>query len=152
MPFLGRKEYEESKPLQMLAQKIAQTLPALEAAESSRFLCLYSLTELDHIGGKCRKLDGAIKKVTGLDFLILVHKTPFVDSDELHKFRLLVHELYHIERHKDSFRVRHHENDFCEIPEHDRFSYRLALTALASLDVGYDKQDQIEKFVGIKPT
>ena len=95
---------------------------------------MYTSIELDHIAGKCRKLDGAIKFQTGLDFLILIHKPPFTTSNTLDKFRVVCHELYHIQWEKKHFKVRHHDGDFCEIAAHDKFSYALAAKALSILE------------------
>jgi hypothetical protein len=144
-----KRDYQDSEALQTLALKIVNVVPELEEARSSAFKAFYSSVEPEHIGGKCRKLDGAVRFQTGSDFFLLVHKESFADSDELHKIRLLCHELYHIARDRNSYAVRRHAGYFCEIAEHDRFSYRLALKAMAALGLKYDRADVIAKYTGL---
>ena len=145
----AKREYEDNSSLDVLAHKIADSVPELSEAAASKFKAFYSTIESEHIGGKARRLDGAVKFQTGLDFFILIHKQPFMESDELHKIRILCHELYHIERERTYYVIRHHAGDFCEISEHDVFSYRLALKAMERLGLKYTNTEQARKYAKI---
>lgn len=90
-----KRDYQDSEALNKFAHLIAEFLPELQEARSARFKVFFSSTEPEHIGGKTRKLDGAVPHQTQLDYFVLIHKEPFAQSDELHKVRLLVHEPYH---------------------------------------------------------
>lgn len=141
-------DYEDNEALQQLMVAVVKALPELQEAQSASIKAFYSAVEPEHIGGKCRKLDGAVKFQTGNDFFILIHKAPFVASDALDKVRLICHELHHIALRKETFYVRHHEGDFCEIPEHDRFSYRLAVKAMSALSIKYDDAERARRLTG----
>ena len=144
-----RRDYQDNESLDTLAHKIASVVPELEAAREASFKAFYSTAEPEHIGGKCRRLDGAVRYQTGRDFFVLVHKDPFIQGDTLQRFRLLTHELYHIAREKTYFVSRHHAADFCEIPDHDKWSYRLAIEALRLLHVQYDNEASIRHYAGV---
>jgi len=128
-------EYEDAANLQALTLLMVRTLPQLKDAESAKWKVMYSLNELDHIGGKCKRVTGTEKFHTGLDFDILIHKPPFIASGALERLRILAHELYHIEKSKAYFKVRIHEGDFCEIADHDKFSYTMAEQAAIQLGI-----------------
>lgn len=142
--------FKDSDALHKLAFQISLAVPELYAARSANWKAFYSKNEPEHIGGKCRKLDGAVRHQTGLDFFVLIHLSTFAASDDFHKFRMICHELFHIEKlEKGGFVVRRHEGDFCEIAAHDKFSYRLALKAMGELGVKYSNLDEIRKYAHI---
>ncbi len=144
-----KRDYQDDDALDALAHRIQSSLPELIEATESRFRAFYSSVEPDHIGGKCRKLDGAVRHRTGDDYWLLIHQDPFLRADDLHKFRILVHEIHHIAKEGNSWVIRRHSGDFCEIPEHDRYSYRLALKALVQLGVKYTNAEEAKKYAGI---
>lgn len=146
-----KRDYQDNEPLDRLAHLIARALPELSTACASRFKAFYSSVELDHVGGKCRRLDGAVRSQTHLDFFILIHKGPFIEADALHRIRMLCHELYHIDRDRNIFVVRHHAGDFCEIAAHDSWSYRLALSAMRELGIHYDNEAEARRYARIPP-
>lgn len=135
MSFLKKREYSESPALEELASRIANSTPELIDSLSAKWRVIYSSTELEHLAGKCRKLDGALKFQTKLDFIIFVHRPPFMEMDERRKFRVICHELYHIEQKEKGFKVRKHGGDFCEIESHDTFSFELADRAMQTMKV-----------------
>ncbi len=141
--------FKDSEALNKLAHKISAVVPELADAESAKWKAFFSKNEPDHIGGKCRKLDGAVKHQTNLDFFILIHLSSFADSDDFHKIRIICHELYHIKHESKAFILRHHEADFCEIAAHDKYSYGLALKAMAALGITYNRPDEIAKYTGL---
>lgn len=141
--------FKDSEALHKLAFQICLVVPELADARLANWKAFYSKNEAEHIGGKCRRLDGAVKHQTGLDFFILIHLPPFAESDDFHKFRIICHELYHIEKVGTGFKVRRHSGDFCEIALHDKFSYRLALKAMAELGIKYSNLDEIRKYAHI---
>lgn len=141
--------FKDSEALHKLAFQISLAVPELRDARLANWKAFYSKNEPDHIGGKCRKLDGAVKHQTGLDYFILIHYSSFFESDDFHKFRILCHELYHIQKEEKAFRVRRHEGDFCEIAAHDKFSYRLALKAMGELGIKYGNLEEIRRYAHI---
>ena len=144
-----KRDYQDNVALDSLAHKVAAAVPELFMATEARFKTFYSSAEPEHIGGKARRLDGAVRFQTGLDYFILIHKEPFIESDNLHRLRLLAHELYHIAKDRNSFVIRHHAHDFCEIAEHDRFSYRMALRAMASMGLKYPNEEEARRYAAI---
>ena len=144
-----KRGFKDSDALQNLALKIAFALPELSEAQAASFKVFYTNAEMEHIGGKCRKLDGAVRYQTKEDYFILIHRKPFAESDDFHKVRMLVHELFHIEKDEGAFKIRKHRGDFCEIAEHDKFSYQLALKAMLALGIEYDNQEAIARYAGI---
>lgn len=135
MSFFKKGEYESVDNLKQLTQLMVNAVPELKDCVGARWDVLYSLNELDHIGGKCKRVTGTERYHTKLDYNILVHKEPFIGSGNLDRLRILAHELYHIEREKKYFVIRHHEGDFCEIQAHDKFSYMLARKAADALGI-----------------
>ena len=144
-----KRDYSDSESLDRLAHRLTDVLPELSEAANSQFKAFFSSTEPEHLGGKCRKLDGAVRHQTKLDYFVLIHKDPFIESDSLHRLRMLAHELNHIAMDRTSWVIRRHAGDFCEIAEHDKTSYRLALKAMAALGLKYDKPEEARKYAGI---
>jgi hypothetical protein len=144
-----KRDYEDNDALDKLAHRVAAAVPELQEATEARFKAFYSSAEPEHIGGKCRRLDGAVRSQTHLDYFVLVHKDPFILSDNLHRIRMLAHELYHMAREKNTFAVRRHGGDFCEIPQHDKYSYRLALRAMVTMGLKYPDEEEARKYAGI---
>ena len=135
MKFFRKGEYESTAKLKELTDMMVKAVPEFHDAVGAKWDVLYSINELDHIGGKCKKVTGTEKFHTGLDYNLLIHKGPFMESGKLDRLRMLAHELYHIERVKKYFRVRYHADDFCEIAAHDKFSYTLAEKAAKELGI-----------------
>lgn len=144
-----KRDYQDDDALDALTHRVQAILPELIEATEARFRAFYSTVEPDHIGGKCRKLDGAVRHRTGDDFWILIHQEPFLRSDDFHKIALLIHEVHHMAREGSSWVIRHHGGDYCEIREHDRFSYRLALKAMSLLNLTYANNAEAKKYTGI---
>lgn len=141
-----KRDYSDSEDLQALAEKIAEVVPELAYARQAKYKVFYSSSEPEHIGGKCRRLDGAVRFQTGMDYFILIHRAPFVASNIFQKVRMLVHEEYHIFKDRNTWLVRRHAGDFCEIAEHDALSYRLALTAMAALELKVPDEEEALKY------
>lgn len=135
MPGFRKSEYESVDKLKKLTLMMVQVLPDLNDAKSAKWDVLYSLNELDHVGGKCKRVTGTEKFHTHLDYNLIIHKPPFMDSGPLDRLRMLAHELYHIEKKSKSFLIRIHDGDFCEIAKHDSFSYSLAHQAAKELSI-----------------
>jgi hypothetical protein len=135
MPFVKRGEYENTAKLKELTEMMVKVLPELKDCVGARWDVLYSINELDHIGGKCKRVTGTEKFHTKLDYDLLIHKGPFLASSDRDRLRLLAHELFHMERQKKYYAVRYHGGDFCEIAAHDKFSYALADKAAAALGI-----------------
>jgi predicted metallopeptidase len=75
----------------------------------------------------CRKVPNAIRAVSGLDFLLVFWRTPWDEETTFERHRTIVHELMHVDITDDGEpKVRRHQGDFCEIPQHDKESYALA--------------------------
>lgn len=148
---LEKREYEDSGDLQALAERVLSVLPDdLEDAALAHWRIFYSSVEPEHIGGKTRRLDGAVRFRTGDDFWILVHRAPFLESDDFEKISLIIHELHHIQREGKGWAVRHHAGDYCEIPEHDVFSHRLALKAMVALGLKYGNDEKVKRLTGLR--
>ena len=119
-----KERYEESAELRGLANEILQACPTFPARRT-KFAIIYSNAELSHIAGMCSKVPGAISFKTGLQFIISIHKANFEKVKPALKAQIVIHELWHIqegEKEDSQFRVRHHKGDYCEIPDHDKFS------------------------------
>jgi hypothetical protein len=144
-----KRDYKDDDALDSLTHRIQAILPELIEASDARFRVFYSTVEPDHIGGKTRKLDGAVRHRTGDDFWILVHQEPFLQSDDFHKIALLIHEVHHIAREGASWVIRHHEENYCEIRSHDKYSYKLALKAMGLLGLKYSNEAEVREYAGL---
>jgi hypothetical protein len=144
-----RRDYQDDAALNELAHKVQAVLPELFESEGARYVAFYSSVEPDHIGGKCRKLDGAVRHRTGDDFWLLIHREPFLQADLFHKLRILIHEIHHMVKDGNAWVVRRHAGDFCEISLHDKYCYRLSLKAIAALGLKYDNTEEIKKYTGL---
>ena len=141
--------FKDSEALDKLAHRLAAALPELIDAQAANWKAFYSKHEPEERGGKCRKLDGAVRYQENRDYYILIHYQPFVEMDDLHRVRIIIHELNHILKEKENFVVRHHAGDFCEIAEHDRFCYRLALKAMGILGIKYGNAEEVKRYAHI---
>lgn len=141
-----RRDYQDDTALDKLAHKVLAVLPELFESEGAKFVAFYSSVEPDHIGGKCRKLDGAVRHRTGDDYWLLIHREPFLQTDLFHKLRILIHEMHHMVKEGNAWVVRRHSGDFCELEAHDAWSFRLALKAIASLGLKYENVEEIRKY------
>src|SRR5712692_6605976 len=98
-------KYSEDGHLAVLTNEILSTYkgPELGAAGASRYKILFTESSLgdEEIAGKCRKMDGAVRYLYDLDYLILIHKPTFDSMTALEKTRILVHELHHIDADED---------------------------------------------------
>lgn len=129
------ERYLEDGKLSVLAKEILdQTALAdigdpLHDAEKFQFKIIFVNGSLgdEEAAGKCKKIEGAISYLWGIDYLILIQKTLFDAATPLEKTRVLVHELYHIlASDKGEPEIRKHWGDYCSIPSHDKFSYEVA--------------------------
>jgi hypothetical protein len=99
-----------------------------------------------HFAGYCRRLDGATKHRTGLDYFIVIFKPAFEEFTIEEKFLVLIHELHHIlleetDEGKIIYKLRKHNEDvegstFCELPGDDEYSrnvYEMLKTKIQSI-------------------
>lgn len=122
----------DSPELESMAHFLLEQLPQeFQDAKDSRFKIFF--TDKDpserHFAGYCRKLDGATKHRTGLDYFIVIYGPAFQKYSIEEKFLVLIHELHHIllgetKKGKILYQLQKHneEEDFCELPSHDKYS------------------------------
>jgi hypothetical protein len=123
--------YEEDGHLPVLVKEILDSYRGSELNDAKAFQwrVLFTTQTLGHeeVAGKCTRVDGAIRFLWSNDFIILIHKPTFDSATTLEKTRILVHELHHIGKDEhDEPTIRRHAGDFCEIPAHDKLSYKVA--------------------------
>lgn len=119
-----KERYEDSADLRELAAQILAACPHFPANDV-HFAIIYTNAKLTHLAGLCSKVSSAVSFKTGLQFLIVIQKQHFEKVKPEMKAEIVIHELWHIqegEKETDAYRVRQHEGDFCEIPDHDKFS------------------------------
>ena len=81
----------------------------------------------DREAASCRKMPGAIRTVSGIDFLLVFWTSEWDAMPTPERHRTIVHECMHIgSNDKGDPKIRRHGGDFCEIPEHDKESLELA--------------------------
>jgi predicted metallopeptidase len=128
----AKEKYLENGALEILAKEVIEEVEAIDQpidAGIFQWKILFTNTNLgdEEIAGKCKKIDGAIRYIYGIDFLILIQKETWDAASPLEKTRILVHELTHIAQgEKGDPQIRKHAGDFCSIPEHDKQSYKIA--------------------------
>lgn len=98
-------------------------IPELHVVPHFQYSVLFTEKETsDHYGGKTKRVEGSIRYKTGIDFMILINKPNYVGATIEEKARIALHELYHIDEENGKPRIRRHYDDFCELPNHDKFS------------------------------
>lgn len=117
-------EYAESKELLKLFRDVLKhSGDSLAQARGIKYLVVLTDQETDHWAGKTSVVEGAIRFKTGFQFTIKIVADEFQSSNDPQKVKIVIHELNHIDfNEKGSPKIRRHEGDFCEIPEHDKFS------------------------------
>jgi predicted metallopeptidase len=81
----------------------------------------------DREAASCRRIPNAIRKVAGLDFLLVFWTAEWDLMTAPERHRMIVHELMHVGiNDKGEPKIRRRSGDFCEIPQHDRESAELA--------------------------
>lgn len=125
------ERYSEDGQLSILAKQILDTYEGndLDDAKTFQWRILFTSQTLGHeeVAGKCTKVDGAIRYLWSNDFIILIHRQSFDSATDLEKVRIIAHELHHIGKNEhDEPAIRRHEGDFCEIPSHDKRSFKIA--------------------------
>jgi predicted metallopeptidase len=119
-----KERYEDSEDLRQLANEILGAVPYFPANDV-RFAIIYTNAKMHHIAGMCSKVAGPVSFKTRLQFVIVINKPGFEKMRPEMKAQVVIHELWHIqpgEKDDDAYRVRQHGGDYCEIPEHDKFS------------------------------
>lgn len=133
------ERYEVNDELNMRTLRILEAmLPELNDALRTHFRILFTRSEFEHWGGLCQLNNGPTRFTTGLENIITIKKSEYDALDEEGKNALVCHELYHIMRSDDDKpKLRKHQYlggiDFCELPQHDGFSHRLALKVMGKL-------------------
>lgn len=138
--------YENSKALEELMTQMIETIPELEDCEHFKIGLMYTNKSLSHGGRKvaarCSKVTAPVRFKTNLDYTIVVNSKSFFASTRDEQGATMIHELSHIKISEKSKNreilpaLRPHEGDFCELPDHDRYSkglyekYANELTAL----------------------
>jgi len=133
------EKYVENGKLEVLVNEILTKWDGDELADAETFQwkILFTNGSLgdEEVAGKCRKIDGPIRYLWGVDYLLLIHKPSFDAGTPREKTRILVHELHHIAQSENGEpQIRKHAGDFCSIPEHDKLSYRIAEAIYRKLD------------------
>lgn len=125
------QRYESDGKLPILVKEILDNYRGneLNDAKAFQWRVIFTNQTLGHeeVAGKCTKVDGAIRFLWSNDFIIQLHKPTFDASTAIEKVRIIVHELHHIGKDDhDEPAIRRHAGDFCEIPAHDKLSYKIA--------------------------
>lgn len=120
------EKYQTSKGLEELAAQIlAANQTELRDATLFKVGYIYTRKKIHHIAGFCMKVSEAVRFKTGLDFLIVIAFEHFQKVPPEIKAQVMIHELYHIKDvggKEPRPGIRNHGGDYCEIPEHDKFS------------------------------
>jgi hypothetical protein len=124
-------KYQEDASLSLLTNEILATYKGeeLNDAKAFQWKIIFTTNTLGHeeVAGRCSRIDGPIAYLWDNEFLIQVKKDEFEKATALDKTRILVHELHHIGKNEnDQPAIRRHVGDFCEIPAHDKLSYKIA--------------------------
>ena len=128
------ERYEESSELTSLAHEIAAASKHLSESSTFNWGLVFTSIEQEHYGGKCRRLDEAMRFKTELDYLIVIYKEHFEKMKPDEKVALIVHELHHIvSSSRGNPQLRKHGGDYCEIPSHDKFSQDIAASIIGKL-------------------
>ena len=125
------QRYESDGKLPILVKEILDAYKGneLNDAKAFQWRVIFTNQTLGHeeVAGKCTKVDGAIRFLWSNDFIIQLHKPTFDAATALEKVRIIAHELHHIGKDDhDEPAIRRHAGDFCEIPAHDKLSYKIA--------------------------
>jgi predicted metallopeptidase len=123
-----QEKYVHNPHLQKAVDDVLES-HAFQATRDFKIVAVFAKGKApaDREAASCRKMSNAIRKATGLDFLLVFWTAEWDLSTKAQRHRLIVHELMHIGVNDEGNPkiIRHHDN-FCEIPEHDRASGELA--------------------------
>lgn len=144
------ERYEDDGSLRVLTAEILEAYKgeALNDAKAFQKRVIFTNTKLGHeeVAGKCTKIDGPIRFLWGVDFIIQIQKQEFEKMTALDKTRIIVHELHHIGKNEhDEPETRRHSGDFCEIAAHDKLSYAIAREIYKDLKnlKGFTTQEEV---------
>ena len=144
-------KYEDSAELVSLATDIVKAAPQEFAqVRLERTLIVFTDSEQDEKGGKCKKVEGAARFKSGHDFIMVITRPEFERLSDFGKVALIVHELHHIGYEGDKTKIHKHnaEEDYCELPEHDYFSDSMAAQIRDKIRVPVFLSKQAEKTLG----
>lgn len=87
----------------------------------------------------CHKVPETMKVISGVDYYLTFWSSVWMKMAEDERHVTVCHELHHIatdDNGKPS--IRRHEGDFCEIPEHDKESQRIAASLPKSKNLSHN--------------
>ena len=134
---LAKKYENETGELRGLTRLIIALLPEyFSDIRGVRVKIFFSKKALNSHDGQCRKLEDSVRFKLGTDFFIMFHKEAFDRMNRLEKAKLIIHELHHIKKEGNDFKIRKHneQESFCELPSHDLYSEKLAMKIKDKLD------------------
>ena len=124
------EKFKESSDLKALTKEIlAAKTPELQDARKWKYSIIFTTKKLTrHRAAYCRKMDGPVGFKTKLDFIIVIEYESFMKVKPMDKVQRIIHELHHIETGPKNGepKLREHDEDFCEIHSHDKFSREIA--------------------------
>jgi hypothetical protein len=101
--------YEDaSSEVQDQAQRLIATCPELSRAQNAAIKYLFK-TGNWHKWGECSRTTGKWRKLTGFDFVIVLHKEAWVGFTPMQREALLHHELAHIDIQEDKWCLAKHD-------------------------------------------
>ena len=127
------EKYEDSEELSSLAKTILSAHDEdLKDAELFSFRIIFTKRHFKHYAGVVKRLGDAFRYLFNTDYIILVNEEEYNDAAFEKKAFIVIHELHHIMDGRKAAQImakvapypklRRHQGNYCELPEHDTFS------------------------------